>query len=204
MRPAYASLRLMIAIRCICRRRLYGSVGLAERRRQARTLLWCRSIVAGAARGEAGKDLARRIPRGLQDQWVACRPQVRVLANPGCDPGQEETRWRGPFPLRPAPPTWRVRTKMPRPIEERGQCRRKSAVLVLSPEFRETPRAKALCRVAPTVLFSAFAILAAGVFFFAMDLRSLRSCFVHARRFCLVGMIISLSANYQTVCQNRL
>jgi hypothetical protein len=50
-------------------------------------------------------------------------------------------------------------------------------------EFKETPKAKAFWRVAPSVLLSARAILPAGVFPRARVFSSRISVFVHSRRF---------------------
>src|SRR5215471_15861584 len=56
-------------------------------------------------------------------------------------------------------------------------------------EFRETRKASAFWRVAPTVRLSAAAILGAGVFFFAIDFSSRTSSLVHSRRFAFLAIL---------------
>jgi hypothetical protein len=55
-------------------------------------------------------------------------------------------------------------------------------------ESSDNPMLNAFCRVAPSVRFSAFAILPAGIFFFAINFNVLMFCVVHARRLFLLGI----------------
>src|SRR4029077_10201702 len=50
------------------------------------------------------------------------------------------------------------------------------------PEFSETPRCSAFCRIAPSVLLNLLAIFLAGVLARASDLNSRTAASVHARR----------------------
>ena len=56
-------------------------------------------------------------------------------------------------------------------------------------EFNETPKARAFCRVAPTVRLSALAILGAGVLLRAIVFSSFTSLLVHSRRFAFLAMV---------------
>ncbi len=68
------------------------------------------------------------------------------------------------------------------------RCRRAIQPRHYPRESRDTPNAKAFCRVAPTVRFIDFAILLAGVFFFASPFRLRTSAAVHSRFFVFFAM----------------